>query len=126
MRFSPKLKMAMEKIKRVLEENDIAGFVVLEDKTGHTEFLNHLVPSYSLLEVGPGTVRVAHDLKDKFEGDHDKFMEAVQATSDMLYYISDTAIKELGPIAEASHMMDTHFGTKHGQPRTTSNDETFN
>lgn len=126
MQYSPKLKSAMEKIVAILKENDIAGFIVLHDKGSYTEWCNHLVPSYSVMEVAPGSIRIQQDLKTKFGGDHDKFLEAVDATGDMLYCIAKTAIRELGPISATSHMMDEHFGLSHKEARTTTNDETFN
>ena len=47
MDYSPKLKSAMEQIKEILKENDIAAFVVLHDKTSQSEYLNHISPSWS-------------------------------------------------------------------------------
>ena len=51
MDYSPKLKSAMEQIKEILKKNDIAGFVVLHAESGHSEYLNHLTPSYSCVSI---------------------------------------------------------------------------
>ncbi len=50
MQYSPKLKKAMQQIKNILEENDIAGFVVLHTP-GFSEYLNHVQTSYSCATV---------------------------------------------------------------------------
>lgn len=52
MQYSPKLKKAMEKIKAILKENDISGFVVLHTP-GFSEYVNHLQTSYSCAKVVP-------------------------------------------------------------------------
>jgi hypothetical protein len=57
MQYSPKLKKAIEEIKKILNENDIAGFVVLHTP-GHSEYLNHVTTSYSCATVTPEGVRL--------------------------------------------------------------------
>lgn len=47
MQYSPKLKKAMEQIKAIVKEHDIAAFVVLNDGAGFSEYLNAVSPSYS-------------------------------------------------------------------------------
>lgn len=44
---SPKLRQAMEEIKDVLKKHDIAGLVMLHTPPRHSEYLMHIVPSYS-------------------------------------------------------------------------------
>ena len=64
MQYSPKLKTAMEQIKKILKENDIAGVVVLHTVSGHsiapdkaidvqgfTEYLFHINTSYSAAQI---------------------------------------------------------------------------
>lgn len=46
MQYSPKLKSAMEQIKKILVQNDIGAVVILHTP-GHAEYLHHLTPSYS-------------------------------------------------------------------------------
>jgi hypothetical protein len=62
MEYAPKLKTAMEEIKAVLKKHDIAGFVVLHTP-GFSEFLNHLVTSYSCAEMEPSGDGVHIQLK---------------------------------------------------------------
>lgn len=55
MQYSPKLKKAMEEIKKIVKDNDIAAFIVLHDEAGFSEYLNAVSPSYScaiLMEDG--------------------------------------------------------------------------
>lgn len=57
MQYSPKLKKAMEDIKTILKENDIAGVVLLHTP-GFSEYLNHLGTSYSCASIAPEGVRL--------------------------------------------------------------------
>lgn len=74
MEYSPKLKKAMEQIKTIMADNDIAGFVVLHTP-GFSEYLNHVQTSYSCATVMPEGIRLrlsekevgkerAHELAD--------------------------------------------------------------
>ena len=58
MQYSPKLKAAIEKIKAIIKENDIAGYVVLHEP-GFSEYIFELSPSYSAAVTDPdGQLRV--------------------------------------------------------------------
>ena len=57
MQYSPKLKVAIEEIKQILKNNDIAGFVVIHTP-GFSEFLNHVETSYSCAKVQGDEVRL--------------------------------------------------------------------
>lgn len=57
MQYSPKLKKAMEDIKTILKENDIAGVVCLHTP-GFSEYVNHLETSYSCAKVETDGVRL--------------------------------------------------------------------
>lgn len=57
MNYSLKLKSAMEQIKKILKENDIAGFVVLHQPPNHSEYLNFISPSYSCAKFEGSQVR---------------------------------------------------------------------
>ena len=57
MQYSPKLKKAMEQIKSILNENDVAGFVVLHTP-GFSEYLNHVTTSYSCATVMPDGIQL--------------------------------------------------------------------
>ena|SRR5690349_3400041 len=58
MQYSPKLKKAMAEIEGILQDNDIAGFVLLHDPLGFAEYRNHLNPSYSCAFIENGAFRV--------------------------------------------------------------------
>lgn len=58
MNYSPKLKAAMEEIKAIVKKNDIAAFVVLHDKTQHSEYLNEISPSYSCAKFDNGNIKI--------------------------------------------------------------------
>lgn len=57
MDYSLKLKTAMERIKKILEENDIAGFVVLHTPPNFSEYLNYISPSYSCANFDGSNIR---------------------------------------------------------------------
>jgi|SRR6185437_106134 len=57
MQYSPKLKIAMEEIKEILNKHDIAGFIILHTP-GFSEYLNHLMASYSCAKVMPDGIRL--------------------------------------------------------------------
>ena len=57
MQYDPKLKMAMEEVKAILNKNDIAGFVILHSP-GFSEYLNHVMTSYSCAIVTHEGVRL--------------------------------------------------------------------
>ncbi len=63
MQYSPKLKKAMEQIKNILKENDIAGFVVLHTP-GFSEYLNHFETSYSCAKLVDGDVMLKINSKE--------------------------------------------------------------
>jgi len=47
----------MEQIKKILKENDIAGFVVLHDTPNFSEYLNFITPSYSCAKFEGSQIR---------------------------------------------------------------------
>lgn len=57
MQYSPKLKKAMEEIKRILKDHDIAASVVLHTP-GHSEYYLRINPSYSCATLNKGELRV--------------------------------------------------------------------
>lgn len=68
MQYSPKLKKAMEEIKKIMNDADIGGMVVLHEP-GHTEFMNKINPSYSCAEWkrGEGGQPIGAHFKAKAE-----------------------------------------------------------
>lgn len=53
MDYSPKLKKAMQQIKDIIKENDIAAFVLLSDGDGFSEYTNEVSPSWSCAFIDP-------------------------------------------------------------------------
>ena len=89
MDYSPKLRTAIAEIKQILKKHDIAGVVVLHDKTGHGEYLNEITPSYSCLNIAAnGEVRLQARLKD-FDGNKLKMRQKITATANMTQVLAD-------------------------------------
>jgi hypothetical protein len=84
MQYSPKLKKAMEEIKEILKKNDIAGFVVLHTP-GFSEYLNHVLTSYSCATVLPEGVRLR--LKGS-EVCREKAKELAEGTYNMITHLA--------------------------------------
>ena len=123
MQYSPKLKKAMEQIKAILKEHDIAAYVVLHTP-GYREYLNHISPSYSCAKFeGDSAVRVRAKLED-YGGDakirNQKLTDTVNMVShftdalsrDALNYIQLT--EQLEEITSATHTpgSDTSHNTQ--------------
>lgn len=92
MQYSPKLKIAMEKIKAVLKEHDISGVVVLHTP-GHAEYTVQITPSYSCAkydEINPtlAAIKVRAKLKEDFNGNKDAWTKKVSDTADMFDSLS--------------------------------------
>jgi len=83
--FDPRLKEAMEKIRAILEEYDVAGAVSLVGKT-HCEFQYHF-PSWSLAKFIETGIQIDAD-PESFASKAD-LEEAMALTSCILYYLSD-------------------------------------
>lgn len=98
MQYSPKLKKVMDQIKGILDENDIAGFVVLHSP-GYSEYLNHLKTSYSCATVIPEGITLR--LKESEIG-REKAIELADGTYNMITHLT-TAIA-----ANAELYIDCH------------------
>lgn len=93
MDFSPKLKMAMEEIKLILEKNDIAGAIILHTP-GFGEHFIKCDPSYSCAkferdpQTGEKAIRIRAKLSD-FNGDKKRHHRKLEDTVNMLSIITD-------------------------------------
>lgn len=85
MQYSPKLKKVMEQIKGILNENDIAAFVVLHTP-GYSEYLNHVKTSYSCATVMPDGIRLR--LKAAEVG-KDRAKELADGTFNMITHLTN-------------------------------------
>lgn len=117
MQYSPKLKKAMEEIKKVLTKYDIAGTVVIHTP-GHSEYLKHLTPSYSAVIINGDEWMVRARAKEDFNGDKKARDKKIADTANMLHLLSTTGANELMGIIKLSEMADKlvnadHFGGGH-------------
>lgn len=112
MQYSPKLKKAIEEIKVILKNYDIAALVVLHTP-GHSEYLHALSPSYSCAKFNGDELRIRAKLKEDFNGDKKAWEEKVTATSNMLRMLAEVGMREAYQVSEVSEMVDKIIGADH-------------
>ena len=104
MKYSPKLKKAMEEIKEIMEKHDIAGAVFLHTP-GFGEQHMKVDPSYSCAfwEYKPGQegIRIRTRLQEDYQGDKQKRNDAIRDTVNMFDILSNM----MGPYAVATIQM---------------------
>lgn len=106
-KISPKLKNTITKIRKILEEEDIAGLIVLH-LPGFSEYLLRTNPKYSCMEL----VDQGEEFKVKIKANSKDFKSTAEMnrsitnTSDMLYRITQTGGEILYPLFEISENLD--------------------
>lgn len=90
MKYSPKLKTAMERIKAILKEYDIAGSIVLHTPP-FSEYLLKIDPSYSCAKLDGDNIRVVAKLQDDFGGDKEAWLKKMTDTINMITHLADTS-----------------------------------
>lgn len=123
MQYSPKLKKAMEEIKKIVKENDIAAFVVLHDEAGFSEYINAVSPSYScavLMEEG-----VRFRLKQSEVG-KEKAQRLAQGTYNMVTHFADMIGKHALMYMDAQKLLKDKWGGKDGPSNETSHNQQNN
>lgn len=110
--YSPKLKKAMEQIKQIVIDNDIAALVVLQEP-GSSEYGIALSPSYSAVKQTDNQMDV--DLSPKAYKDENEWKQKMTDTSQMLYVISQTTSRICISLLSLSETIDKkllaeHFG----------------
>ncbi len=110
----PNLLAAMEKIKVILAEHDIAGIVLLESQT-HGEWLNHISPSWSAAmmfkdEKGEG-IRVRCLAKDY--PTKEAHAEALRVTTGMLCGFRDGADRVSRNMEQVLEPLAKQIGIEH-------------
>ncbi len=115
----------MAEIKGILSRYDIAGIVSLHTP-GHSEFLNHLQPSYSCAKFAPGGLRFRAKLQEDFNGDKEKMMQVLGDTSNMLYCLSMVTGQAAVNLLEASEQFDKLVGPDHEPGKFTSSQQQNN
>jgi len=89
MKYSPTLKTAMERIKAILKEYDIAGSIVLHTP-GFSEFLVKVDASYSCAKFEGDYLRVKAKLQEDFQGDKAAQKKKIEDTVNMITHLADT------------------------------------
>lgn len=126
MQYSPKLKKAMEQIKQVLKEHDIAAMVVLHTP-GHSEYLIRIDPSYSCARFeGDERIRVKAKLKEDFGGDKKAWEEKITCTSNMLSLLGEVGARTSMAILEISKVVDEKVNAEHRDGGHTSHNQQNN
>jgi len=125
MQYSPKLKKAMEQIKAILDEHDIAGAIVLHTP-GYGEHLLKIDPSYScaFIDNSPGVngIRVRARLQEDFGGDAAKRNKAQEDTVNMFDIFCNTIGPQALACIETMKMLEKHFEiTRTGNGGTSHN-----
>ncbi len=124
MQYSPKLKKAMAAIKDVLEAYDIAGIIVIHTP-GHSEYINHISPSYSCAKQEGDNLRIRAKASD-YNGDVDMRNQKIKDTSNMLHILSEVGGRNALMMMEVSENLDqivgaTHDGGGHSSHTTQNN-----
>lgn len=125
MQYSPKLKAVMEKIKALLNENDIAGIVVLHTPPGDSEYLIRIDPSYSCAKIEGDQMRMRSKLAD-YGGDRKKQEQQMKDTANMLRILSEVGGMITMNMIDASTMMDKAVGAEHFGGGHTSHEQQNN
>ena len=107
MQYSPKLKKAMEEIKTILKENDIAGFVILHTP-GFSEYINYVSPSYSCAKIEGSELRFK--LKAVEVGGKESAHKIASDTFNMVTHFSDILGMSAMNFAEAKRLLKERLG----------------
>jgi hypothetical protein len=124
MQYSPKLKKAMEQIKKIVDEHDIAAHVVLHTP-GFTEYLNHITPSYSCAKLENENIRIRAKAED-FGGDVKIRNQKLTDTVNMISHFSDRLSEDALSYIRVSEMLDKITGAEHGTGNRTSHNQQNN
>ena len=112
MQYSPKLKKAMQEIKAILQNYDIAGSIVLHTPN-HSEFLLQISPSYSCAKLEGDNLRVRAKLNEDFNGDKEAWKQKVMDTSNMLNLLAEVGGKASMSLFQISDKVDETVSAQH-------------
>jgi hypothetical protein len=104
MQYSPKLKRVMSDIKKMLDENDIAGIVVLSEY-GFGEFLVKVNTQDSIANIQNNELRLKTSLKN-CDGNKQLLEKKIIYTANMLSILSDITARIALTLIEASEKLD--------------------
>jgi hypothetical protein len=122
MQYSPKLKVVMEEIKKILSDNDITGFVVLHTP-GFSEYLNHVEASYSCAKVTDNGIEFK--LSSKELGPLMTKLVAA-GTYNMITHLSDVMAKYTIAYIDAHELLKKKWGGTEGPGSHTSHTQQNN
>lgn len=108
-----KLIEARDRIKRLLDEADIAGHVVLHNAPDKFEIYTKLDPSYSKLIGLPPVVRIRSKLSD-YGGDVDRQRADLAATANMVRGFGESMGVNAMQLLELADFIDQQTGASHG------------
>ncbi len=112
MNFSPKLKRVMSEIKSILQDNDIAGVIVLHTQQHgqyFTEFMLKLNPSKSCAKVEAGEIKIQAKKDDP----------RLEYTANMLNMLAETTGHTSLNLIELSEVVDKATGSSHSDGQFT-------
>jgi len=115
----PKLIRARDRIKQILDEEDIAGHVILHNAPGSFEIVTKLDPSYSKLIGLPPVVHLRSKLVD-YDGDINRQRADLTATASMVSGIAELTGTTAVQLFELAQFINTRTGAEHG-PMTRDN-----
>jgi hypothetical protein len=127
MQYNPKLKKAMEEIREILDKHDIAAYVALHTP-GHGEFLMHLNPSYSCVQLDEATggARIRSRLQEDHNGDVKAHEKMLQDTANMLEVLSTVTGQNAMQLIKLSEIADEAMGAEHTKGGFSSQQEQNN
>lgn len=123
MQYSPKLKKAMEQIKSIIKENDIAAFVVLHDEEGFSEYLNAVSPSYSCALLQENGV---HFRLKTAEVGKEKAKKIAEGTFNMVTHFADMIGKHALMYIDAQKLLKSQWNGFEGGSNETSHNQQNN
>ena len=122
MQYSPKLKQAMEEIKKIIKENDIAGFVLLHTP-GYSEFLNAVSPSYSCAKIEDGQIKFR--IKTSEIG-KEKAKALAEGTYNMITHFADQMTWYANMYIDAHDILKKQWGGDEDRGSITSHEQQNN
>lgn len=122
MKYSPKLKRVIAKIKEIIKKEDLAGCVVLVEP-GFSEYINVIDPSFSVAFFDNAGIRMKTKGLPLTPAQKKKKLET---TSIMFHLLATTMMQQGLTMAEVSEFLDSKLEIEHGPGTHTSQEEIDN
>jgi hypothetical protein len=120
MQYHPRLKKAMAQIEQILQENDIAGMVVLH-LPGHVEYRLRTDPTYSVAKWNGDELRVRARLLEDYKGDRAAWQRDVTNTINMLHMLAEVGGHISVQLFELSESIGRQVKAEHRNGDSSSN-----